>query len=138
MKRSLLLLALASTTALASPFDPADELAQRSGLPASEVRAMLSNCDAAQANMNFCAWRDQLVAEHALQSAVDAKAGVSTSCRSALAKRIDVWKHKRDAGCRRSAETEWGGGSMLPAAVAMCATKATQRMTNTIRSAACG
>lgn len=127
-----LILALVSTSALAAGPDPVDALSQRSGLPASEVSAMLSHCDADQTSTNFCAWRDQIVAEQELQRVVDDKSAASPACKEALEKKIDAWKKRRDASCQRSAQQEWGGGSMLPAAVAICATAETKRMTKKI------
>jgi uncharacterized protein YecT (DUF1311 family) len=35
----------------------------------------------------------------------------------------------RDASCEKSARKEWDGGSMRPAAQAICATAATKKMT---------
>jgi hypothetical protein len=32
---------------------------------------MLANCDANQTSLNFCAWRDRVVAEQKLQDVVD-------------------------------------------------------------------
>jgi uncharacterized protein YecT (DUF1311 family) len=106
-------------------------------LPASEVTAALSNCEANQTNMNLCAWRDQIVAEEKLEHAVDAIAGSSTSCRTTLARKIAAWKKRRDANCTRSASDEWGKGSMLPTAVAMCRTAETERMRKAIGSEKC-
>lgn len=137
MKHLVLALTLVSTSVLASPPDPIDEIAQRSGLPASEVSAALSDCDANQTNMNFCAWRDQLVAEQKLDDAVNAKAGSSTSCKTALQRKITAWKKRRDASCLKSASRQWGGGSMLPTAVAMCKAAETERMRKAITTGKC-
>ncbi|WP_415113258.1 lysozyme inhibitor LprI family protein [Paraburkholderia sp.] len=122
---------------LASASDPIDEIANRSGLPASEVSAILSNCEANQTSMNFCAWRDQLVAEQKLEHVVEATAGSSTACKTALQKKIAAWKKRRDANCSKSASREWGNGSMLPTAVAMCKTAATDRMRKAIGTEKC-
>nr|WP_085480749.1 lysozyme inhibitor LprI family protein [Paraburkholderia susongensis] len=137
MRSLLLALTLVSTSVLASAPDPVDEIAHRSGLPASEVSAALSNCDDNQTNMNFCAWRDQIVAEQKLERVVDATAGSSAACKSTLEKRIAAWRKRRDANCSKSAAREWGGGSMLPTAVAMCKTAETERMSKAIKSAKC-
>ncbi|WP_421030080.1 lysozyme inhibitor LprI family protein [Paraburkholderia kururiensis] len=109
-----------------------DVISQRSGLPASEVNAMLSHCDANQTSTNFCAWRDQVVAEQELQRVVDEKSAASPACNEALEKKIEAWKKRRDASCQKSAQRKWGGGSMLPTAVAICATAETKRMTKRI------
>ncbi|WP_233831105.1 lysozyme inhibitor LprI family protein [Paraburkholderia sp. ZP32-5] len=137
MKSLLLALALVSTCVLAATADPVDEIAHRSGLPASEVSAALADCDATQTNMNFCAWRDQIVAEQKLDDVVDATAGSSTACKTALQNKVIAWKKQRDARCLKSASREWGGGSMLPTAVAMCRTAATERMSKAIKHNKC-
>jgi uncharacterized protein YecT (DUF1311 family) len=129
--------AFVSGSALAAAFDPAGVIANRSGLPASEVDAALAHCDDNQMYMNLCAWRDQIVAEHKLEQVVDKKAGSSATCRAVLDKKVAAWKNRRDANCEKSASREWGGGSMLPTAVAMCKTGETERMSNAIGSMKC-
>ncbi|WP_242540457.1 lysozyme inhibitor LprI family protein [Trinickia mobilis] len=136
MKRAFVMIAAVSRLALAAP-NPVDELAARSGLPASEVGALLSNCDADQTSMNFCAWRDQIVAEQELQRIVDQKSAASPDCGVTLKKKITAWKKNRDSSCKKSADREWHGGSMLPAAIAICATAETKRMTKAIRAKKC-
>ncbi len=101
---------LVSTNVFAGP-TPADEIAVRSGLPASEVNALLSDCDSNQTSMNFCAWRD-----------LDAQ--------------IAKWKRARDASCEKSTRNAWGDGSMRPAAQAICATEATKKMTKRLSASA--
>lgn len=132
MKRALvLILAMAAVSAAAADFDPTSELASQSKLPASEVAALLATCkssEATQMSINFCAWRDLVVAEHKLQQVVDDRSAQSPACGDALAKKIAAWKKKRDAGCEKSAKRDYEGGSMLPTAVAMCQTAATEHM----------
>lgn len=53
-KHCLLLFMVVSATAFADQ-TPADEISARSGLPASDVAALLNNCDSSQTSMNFCA-----------------------------------------------------------------------------------
>jgi uncharacterized protein YecT (DUF1311 family) len=130
-------LALVSCSALAAVSSPTDVIANRSGLPPSEVDAALAHCDANQMSMNLCAWRDQIVAEQKLERVVGVKAGSSETCKAALEKRLTAWRKRRDANCEKSASREWGGGSMLPTAVAMCKTVETERMSNAIQTARC-
>ncbi|WP_041734385.1 lysozyme inhibitor LprI family protein [Paraburkholderia atlantica] len=137
MRRLFVALALVSSSALATASNPADVIATRSGLPASEVDAALSHCNANQTSMNLCAWRDQIVAEQKLERVVEGKAAVSPTCKAAIEKRITAWKRRRDANCEKSASREWGGGSMLPTAVAMCKTAETERMSKAIQTAGC-
>lgn len=128
MKSTVVLLALfVATNAFAEP-SPADEIAARSGLPASQVQALLQDCDSNQTSMNFCAWRDQIVAERELQQVVDQRIGEHPDRKSVLESKIAKWKKARDASCDKSARKEWSDGSMLPAARATCATAATRAM----------
>ncbi|KVW21478.1 hypothetical protein WK94_16775 [Burkholderia ubonensis] len=122
------LLLLASANAFAEQ-SPADEISARSGLPASEVSALLADCDSNQTSMNFCAWRDQIVAERELQQVVDKQISEHPDRKAALEARIAKWKRARDASCEKSARKEWGEGSMRPAAQAICATASTKKMT---------
>ncbi|MBR8255233.1 lysozyme inhibitor LprI family protein [Burkholderia ambifaria] len=126
---------LVSTNVFAGP-TPADEIAVRSGLPASEVNALLSDCDSNQTSMNFCAWRDQLVAERELQRVVDKQAGEQPCRKKALDAQIAKWKRARDASCEKSTRNAWGDGSMRPAAQAICATEATKKMTKRLSASA--
>ncbi|MFA8326441.1 lysozyme inhibitor LprI family protein [Burkholderia ubonensis] len=127
-KFAFLLLLVASATAFAEQ-TPADEISARSGLPASEVSALLADCESNQTSMNFCAWRDQIVAERELQHVVDRQASEHPERKAALDAKIAKWKKARDASCEKSARKEWGEGSMRPAAQAICATASTKKMT---------
>lgn len=133
----VLLCAFIVTSAVAAEFDPAAELAQRSKLPASEVTALLATCEssnATQMSINFCAWRDLLVAEHQLQDVVDRRGVQTPQCADMLAKKLSAWRKKRDLGCEKSAKLDYEGGSMLPTAIAMCETAEAQLMTKKISS----
>ncbi|NTZ08956.1 lysozyme inhibitor LprI family protein [Burkholderia metallica] len=129
------LLVLASTHAFAGP-TAADEIAVRSGLPASEVNALLSDCDSSQTSMNFCAWRDQLVAERELQRIVDKQVNEQPRRKAALDAQMAKWKKARDTSCEKSARNAWGDGSMRPAAQAICATAATKEMAKRLSAGA--
>ncbi|WP_323118874.1 lysozyme inhibitor LprI family protein [Burkholderia alba] len=122
------LLMLASTSVLADQ-TPAQEISARSGLPASEVSALLADCDSTQTSMNFCAWRDQIVAERELQEVVDKQVSEHPDRKMSIEARIAKWKKARDASCEKSARKEWGDGSMRPTAQAICATAVTKKMT---------
>ncbi len=114
--------------------DSADVISQQSGLPASEVQGMLANCDANQMSLNFCAWRDRVVAEQKLQDVVEDKSAKSPNCKARLEKKITGWKKRRDASCKKSAEAENGGGSIVPMEIAACQAAETDRMTKVIAS----
>ena len=136
MRRAMIgLFLLAAVSAFAGP-TPADEIAAHSGLPASEVGALLRDCDSNQTSTNFCAWRDQLVAERELQRVVDKQANQRPQRKNALDARIAKWKKSRDTSCEKSARSAWGDGSMRPAAQAICATAATKEMTRRLSASA--
>jgi uncharacterized protein YecT (DUF1311 family) len=131
------LLMFASALASASAEQaPADEISARSGLPASEVSALLADCDSNQTSMNFCAWRDQIVAERELQKVVEQREREHPERTAALESKIAKWKSARDASCEKSARRQWDGGSMRPAAQATCAAAATKKMTKKLSSPA--
>lgn len=129
------LLLLVSASAFADQ-TPADEISARSGLPASEVNALLADCDSNQTSMNFCAWRDQIVAERELQQVVDRQIAEHPERKAALEAKVAKWKKARDASCEKSARKEWGEGSMRPAAQAVCTTASTKQMTKKLSQAA--
>ena len=138
MTRSLfLLLFLTCVANIAHAQSDADEIAQQSGLPASEVGAMLDHCDANQTSINVCAWRDRIVAERQLQRAVATKGTMNTGCPQPMGTRIDAWKSERDQTCARKAQEKYGGGSMQQAAQTMCETAATKRMTGWVNAGKC-
>lgn len=136
-KRTLLLLAFLSVSAVAAAQTLTNELAERSGMRAGDVTALLANCDANQTSMKFCAWRDQLAAEHTLQRLIEEKRTASPQCAAALAQKVAAWQKQRDATCRQSAEARWGTSSMLSAAVAMCATDRTKQMAQSLTGNTC-
>jgi len=91
------------------------ELSQRSKLPEAELKQILSNCDINQTNTNLCAYRDQIVVELTFKHA------------------IDEWEKARDTDCAKSAERDYGGGSMKPTAQAICVIAETKKMIQRIR-----
>lgn len=95
---------------------------------------MLSNCDANQTSLNFCAWRDRVVAEQKLQDVVKNKTAEFPACKARLENKIAAWTKRRDASCKKSTEAENGGGSIVPTEFAACQTAETERMTKIIAS----
>lgn len=139
-KRMVLLLALVSASAAvrAAPGPTLTEiLAQRSGLTPPEVASLLSSCDANPTSMRFCAWRDQLIAERRLQQLIEEKRTASPKCAAALAQKLAAWQKRRDQTCKQSAIRQWGDGSMLSAAEAMCQTDRTKQMTQSLSANTC-
>ncbi|WP_206951439.1 lysozyme inhibitor LprI family protein [Trinickia acidisoli] len=136
-KRILFLLAFLSVSAVASAQTLTEELAARSGMSPGAITTLLATCDANQTSMKFCAWRDELAAEHALQQLIAEKRATSPKCGAVLAQKVAAWQKRRDQACRESAQAQWGDGSMLPAEVAMCATDRTRQMTRTLSANSC-
>ena len=95
---------------------------------------MLANCDANQMSLNFCAWRDRVVAEQKLQEVVNDKSAKFPNCKVRLEKKIAAWKKRRDASCKKSAEAKNGGGSIVPMEITACQAAETDRMTKVIAS----
>jgi uncharacterized protein YecT (DUF1311 family) len=134
MKLMLLTLALTCSSAFADALNPADVISRQSGVPASEVQGMLANCDANQMSLNFCAWRDRVVAEQKLQDVVNEKTAELPDCKTRLENKIASWKKRRDVSCKKSTEAKYGGGSIVPMEFAACQTAETERMTKVIAS----
>lgn len=134
MEAALLTLVLARSSALASSVDPAQVISRQSGLPASEAQSMLAHCDANQLSLNFCAWRDLVVAEQKLQDAVDDRAAKDPDYKARIDNKFRAWKKRRDASCKKSAEAENGGGSIVPMEIAARQAAETDRMTKVLTS----
>ncbi|CAG9255727.1 lysozyme inhibitor LprI family protein [Paraburkholderia caribensis] len=138
MKFAILFLGgLVCTSLHAATVNPIDEIAGRSGLPASEVAALVANCDASQTSMNFCAWRDQVVAEQNLHLAVSRKEADSPACKARLEEQVSKWTSQRDSACKRQSEREWGKGSMRQTAQTICMSKETERLVGKVDAFHC-
>jgi uncharacterized protein YecT (DUF1311 family) len=111
----------------------ASELAARSGLPESELKDFLADCNANQQSMYFCAWRDQIVAQRVFERLLADKMQSMPACKSALESRAADWARSRDRSCARSALKQWGDGSMRRTAQIICVTGETARMTKRIQ-----
>ncbi len=98
---------------------------------------LLASCDANQTSMKFCAWRDELVAERTLRHLIERKRAASPKCGAVLAQTVAAWQRRRDETCKQSAKQQWGDGTMLSAAVAMCATDRTKQMMQTLATNRC-
>jgi hypothetical protein len=137
MKRIFFLLLLGCVALNAHAQGEAGEIAQQSGLPASEVGAMFGHCDQNQTSINICAWRDRIVAERQLQRAVATKGTMNSGCPQPMNTRIEAWKAERDQNCARKAQKKYGGGTMQSTAQTMCETAATKRMTGRVNAGKC-
>ena len=97
------------------------QLIHRSAMPEAEVRSLLANCDASQLSINFCTWRDALVAEVRLDDAWAAATSARLrGCKSRIDRRIADVKSRAESACAAAAEREAAGGSIKPAVVAAC------------------
>lgn len=96
------------------------ELSERSAIPREEIVAVVQDCDANQMSMNFCAWRDQISAERELDRVVADKIARRPECRGALETYLATRRRDFASGCERSADAEYGEGSIKPMMRAMC------------------
>lgn len=103
---SLLPLAATAETALS-------ELAERSRVSEAELALILADCDATQRNMNLCSFHDMILAERQLDQLVIAN-GIGTAQEHA------AFKQETYADCTHKAETDAGGGSMMPLLITSC------------------
>ena len=111
----LVLLAVSAPAAAASKYAPPaeevlTELSSRSKIPVSELKQSIADCNANQQAMNLCAFRDAVAADLMLKHA------------------FAEWEKSRDALCEKTAQHEWRGGSMKPAARADCVATETNKM----------
>lgn len=112
-----------------SDVDVLSLLSQRSGLPDTQLKALLSSCDADQQSMYFCAYRDLVRAELKLDQAIAGKKISTPACATELDKNKLKWLEHRNLSCEKSAKAEWNGGSMEPTAKLLCMASETERAT---------
>jgi uncharacterized protein YecT (DUF1311 family) len=111
---------------------PAEEIAARSGIPLNEIQAMLANCDSdnqTQMGMEFCAWRDRVVAEHELQQVVDQRVSQHPERKKTLKDETVHWEKARDVACQKAAHRKFGGGSIESTAATTCEAILTENLT---------
>lgn len=113
-------------------------LVRASGLPAAEISQLLADCGASQQSMYFCAWRDQLEADHRLEDALATKISGSPQCKEALENQFAKWQHKRAQQCRADAAAQNDGGSLQRTAELICVRAATEAVLSRLsRTATC-
>lgn len=108
--------------------DALNILLQRSDLPLSELQSLLSNCNASQQSMYFCAWRDEIVSAQAFSRTVLEKSHQWSTCGKALDAWVSQVERARDQQCEAAARQEFGEGSMRPTAQLLCAAQTTKRL----------
>ena len=111
-----------------------EELTMRSGLSETDMKAMLDHCDATQHSIDFCAQRDELVADRKLQRVIADKKAQAPACTAVIDARVAAWQKKRDVSCDRSAARDFGGGSMEAGARLLCRTANTTDYTSKLAS----
>lgn len=109
-----------------------DALAQRSKLAPDVLRDFLSHCDDDQQSMYFCAYRDVVANELLLNRVLAAKQKALPECSSQIADEILRWQAARNESCVKSAQDEYGGGSMEPTARNICMAAETERFTKAL------
>ncbi|HVZ31947.1 MAG TPA: hypothetical protein VG963_05955, partial [Polyangiaceae bacterium] len=78
------------------------EVSRRSGLPESEVRALVANCDRDQQSQYFCAFRDFVARDLLLQSTAAEQQRQLPACEAELHQKLTEREHARDENCQRS------------------------------------
>jgi lysozyme len=105
-----------------------EKLSRLSGLPETELLAIVADCHADQQHMYFCAWRDQIAADLIFKEAVIEKMKQLPNCKDWIENKSAEWAISRDNECAKSARNEWGKGSMRATAQAICMAMETKQM----------
>lgn len=109
----------------AEPYHPSTEevlrdLSRRSGVSPTELQRMLSDCELNQLNMNFCAYRDAVVADLQLRHAAEQRIRQQPECQTSFDKQLDAWRKSMVDSCEKSSTRKFAGGSMRPMVAAAC------------------
>lgn len=107
-------------------------LSNQSHVPEAELKTYLSDCDANQLSMNFCAYRDAVAANLTLKKAISKKKLQLPACKSNLDKEIARWEKTLNRDCQVSAKKQYGDGSLKNTVQSMCITADTVKMTKKI------
>lgn len=110
------------------------ELLHSSGLPATELKQLLADCNASQQSLYFCAWRDQIAAKQEFKRVVTEKEQAMPNCKNTITADIASWERDRDQSCKKSSTKDWSEGSMEPTAEAICVAAETTRMTKQLKA----
>jgi hypothetical protein len=101
-------------------------MSRRSAVPEAELKQRLTSCDADQQSMYFCALRDFITVDLQLDRIAAEQARRHPECRDPLERQLRDLKRERYSACAKSAEAEYGSGSMAQTAVAVCASSSTK------------
>lgn len=110
------------------------ELVRRSGLPSADVQRLLANCDASQQSMAFCAWRDTIAAQSRLEHTLSERQPGAGPCFAAQRDALQRRLARRTSACARSAQRDWGEGSMRETARLHCELGAIERASREART----
>lgn len=142
MIRTLVFFALLVAPTLANSADTSPSsaeilqtLSQRSGLPESDLTSLLSDCQATQQSIYFCAYRDTVAAELTLSREINAAKFRLPRCKQQIDGWVPEWKIRRDRQCKKQAAREYGEGTLAPTAALLCMTAETEAMSRRIRTA---
>jgi uncharacterized protein YecT (DUF1311 family) len=103
-------------------------LSQRSGLPTVDLQTMLSNCEANQQNMYFCAWRDLIQSDKLFFEKLKLKQQQMPKCKALGESKAVAWQKSRARTCEKQATQDYGNGSMKPTAQLICMNSEAERM----------
>jgi hypothetical protein len=109
-----------------SPSEVLAEMSRRSAVPEAELEQRLTNCDADQQSMYFCAFRDFIAVDLQLDRLAAAWALRHPECKEPIEHQLHDLKQARDSACAKSAEEEYGAGSIAQTAIAVCASSSTK------------
>jgi len=107
-----------------------DALAERSRIPAEELRVLLADCEKTQRSMNVCAFRDHVAADLEMMAALRKAASLlDDPQRQALTAAQDAWAIETRSRCEAEADGAAEGGSMRPMVFSHCMEQETRRRT---------
>jgi uncharacterized protein YecT (DUF1311 family) len=138
----LLLASLVSATALGQTDSNersdsvVSELSNRSNIPETELRELLSDCSKNQMSTNICMFYSFVDADLKLSVVLKRQAeAFGPSCRATLMRKQKLWELKRDQACNRHADDEAKCGAMRPMIFSSCRTAATETRTRLLAAA---
>jgi hypothetical protein len=101
-------------------------MSRRSAVPEAELNQRLTNCNADQQSLYFCALRDFVAVDLELDRLAAEQAHRHPECKEAFEHQLRDLKQKRDGACAKSANEEYGAGSVAQTAIAVCASNSTR------------
>ena len=106
--------------------DALNELHKHTQISYQELKQYMSNCDASQQSMYFCAWKDYIIARNRLHTLIDKKKILLNGCAGELQSKVDDWEKPLYRYCRKLSIQAWGEGSMQPTDQMVCMSSATE------------